>query len=1000
MTILRYLLTTSLFLMSITFSVLAFGQEEADQEELTVTGSRISRPEISSNVPVTVLDRADIERTGLSNLGDILRSTPLVQGSVSNSNVSNGGDGTVKFSLRGIGPARTLILLNGRRIQPMGIGAASSPDLSAIPSAMVERVEVLKDGASAIYGSDAIAGVVNIITRDDFDGAEFSIQGGASAKGDGRQDQASFVGGIQGEKGSVVLSLSMANQHALMMGARGFSFFEIYANSPYVDPSARIEGSSCPLGCEEGGSSAPPWTRFNVPGFGNTTLGPEFWLNHIDGNSVGPAAGFVDGSVDPVYPTQSDWRAFDNDWYNYNPLNYLVSPQKRWNATIHGKYDLGGNDFFKNTTFFTEIMYSNIKSEMRIAPQPLAPLAFYGKDAPYSKDNYYNQTYGPKFSTSYVSNTDGDGGYDLVNGAYVENADGTGAYDISRALDPNGETVTLTDWRRRVVEALGRFEDRDVHNYRVLLGLQGDLGDSGWSWDMTYSFGKNDSAQLLKGYFNLAKVAEQVGPTYTDDTGVLKCGADSSTTIDSSCVPLNIFGVNSITPEMLQYSSGNYNAFVNGLNEQEVFSLNFNGPIAEYAGGTVYMAVGAEARTEYGETINDSLILQSLLTDPSGLNTSGSYSLEEYYAEIILPIYSTAELQFATRTSEYSTFGSNTTSEFGFEIFATDTFTLRGSYSEAFRAPTTPGLYGGQSTTFPEVTDPCAQLGKGDGETKAEYATRLATLPGCSTVGNGYVTDQDQLNALIGGNPNLQPEKAESSTLGFVFTPVDGLDITLDFYQVEIKETIGTYGSQVILDQCATTGSATFCDLITRYEAPPSLKYHVLEIKNLLTNVGEESYNGVDFYMNYDSPDLVNGWNYSLGYLIAYTNKFEETILGTATEYAGTQVEDKFGLIPEIRASGYMTWSKDFLSIEYNLRYIGEAEEENYGGTLWDVDSITYHDVKFNFSIGDNFLVTLGINNILGTEPPFVDSAFNGNTSLENYDMSGQFKYLRLSMSF
>ena len=131
-----------------------------------------------------------------------------------------------------------------------------------------------------------------------------------------------------------------------------------------------------------------------------------------------------------------------------------------------------------------------------------------------------------------------------------------------------------------MVEALGRFEDRDVHNYRVLLGLQGDLGDSGWSWDMTYSFGKNDSAQLLKGYFNLAKVAEQVGPTYTDDTGVLKCGADSSTTIDSSCVPLNIFGVNSITPEMLQYSSGNYNAFVNGLNEQEVFSLNFNGPIA------------------------------------------------------------------------------------------------------------------------------------------------------------------------------------------------------------------------------------------------------------------------------------------------------------------------------------------------------------------------------------------------------------------------------------
>ena len=175
MTYLRNLLLLTVSLSGLTFASFTFAQSDADQEEVVVTGSRIERPEISSNVPVTVLDRADIERTGLSNLGDILRSTPLVQGSVPNSNTSNGGDGTVKFSLRGIGTARTLILLNGRRLQPMGSGAASSPDLSAIPSAMVERVEVLKDGASAIYGSDAIAGVVNIITRDDFDGAELSI---------------------------------------------------------------------------------------------------------------------------------------------------------------------------------------------------------------------------------------------------------------------------------------------------------------------------------------------------------------------------------------------------------------------------------------------------------------------------------------------------------------------------------------------------------------------------------------------------------------------------------------------------------------------------------------------------------------------------------------------------------------------------------------------------------------------------------------------------------
>ena len=994
---LRNLLLLTVSLSGLTFASFTFAQSDADQEEVVVTGSRIERPEISSNVPVTVLDRADIERTGLSNLGDILRSTPLVQGSVSNSNTSNGGDGTVKFSLRGIGTERTLILLNGRRLQPMGTGAASSPDLSAIPSAMVERVEVLKDGASAIYGSDAIAGVVNIITRDDFDGAELSIQGGASQEGDDRMDEMSFVGGIQGERGSAVFSISMAEKHGLLMGARGNSFYEVYAGIEDL-AGTTIPGSNCPDGCDFGGSSAPPWTRVNVPGFGFATLGPEFWqAAGIDGDKVGPQAGYIDQSVAAVYPGQSDWRKFDSDWYNYNPLNWLSSPQKRWNGTFHGKLDLPNFSVFQDTKVFTEVMYSNIKSQSRIAPQPLAPLAFYSKTAVYSKDNYYNQTYGPKFATSYKANEDGEGGYDLVGGEYVANADGEGAFDIVRTLDANGETMDIKDWRRRIVERLGRFDDRDVHNYRVLVGLEGEFGDSGWNWDLTYHYGKNDSAAVAKGYFNLGKVAQQVGPTYTDDSGVLRCGVDKDTTIPAACVPLNIFGVNSVTDEMIAYSSDN--ATVGGLNEQEVTSMNFNGPIAEYDGGTVYMAVGYESRTEYGETLQDSLIIQGLLTDRSGLNTSGAYSLEEVYAEIIVPIYERAELQFATRTSDYSSFGTNTTSEFGFEVFATDTFTLRGSYSEAFRAPSTPALFGGQSTTFPEVTDPCAQKGKGEGETDAEYETRLATLPGCAVVGKGYINEQDQSNELQGGNPALQPESAVSSTLGFVFQPTDGLDLTIDFWQVEIEETISTYGPQVLLDQCAKTGLAVYCGKIDRYDSPVELKNYIKLITNLNENVGEQSYNGVDLYINYDHPDTINGWNMSLGSLVAYTAKYEETILGVATDYAGTQVETKFGLIPNIRANGFMTWSKDIYSIEYAIRYIGPAEETNYGGTKWDVDAVMYHDIRANFDF-DPLTLTFGVNNLFNTEPPFVDTAFNGNTSIENYDVMGSFGYLRLTLRF
>ena len=177
------------------------------------------------------------------------------------------------------------------------------------------------------------------------------------------------------------------------------------------------------------------------------------------------------------------------------------------------------------------------------------------------------------------------------------------------------------------------------------------------------------------------------------------------------------------------------------------------------------------------------------------------------------------------------------------------------------------------------------------------------------------------------------------------------------------------------------------------------MKNYIKLITNLNANVGEQSYNGVDLYINYDHPDTINGWNMSLGSLVAYTAKYEETILGVATDYAGTQVETKFGLIPNIRANGFMTWSKDIYSIEYAIRYIGPAEEENYGGTMWDVDAVMYHDIRASFDF-DPLTLTFGVNNLFNTEPPFVDTAFNGNTSIENYDVMGSFGYLRLTLRF
>ena len=279
-----------------------------------------------------------------------------------------------------------------------------------------------------------------------------------------------------------------------------------------------------------------------------------------------------------------------------------------------------------------------------------------------------------------------DGGYDLVDGAYVVNADGEGTHNRVRTLDAaNGSSVDINDWRRRMVENLGRFDDRDVHNYRVMLALGGEF-DNDWKFDFSYVYGKNDSAAIAGGYFDLSKVAEQVGPTYTDDNGVLKCGADSTTTISDACVPLNIFGQNVVTQEMIDYSS--VDATVQGLNEQRVISAIFNGPVADYDGGTIYAAVGYENRDETGATVQDSLIIDGKLTDRSGLNTSGGYSLEEIFAEFIIPFYDRAELQIAARSSDYSSFGTNTTAELGLEVYMTENSTFRIASSMAYRAQT------------------------------------------------------------------------------------------------------------------------------------------------------------------------------------------------------------------------------------------------------------------------------------------------------------------------
>lgn len=338
-------------------------QEAAGEEIIVVTGSTLDRRELTTAAPVTVLDKADLQSAGMATVGDIIQNLPA-QSNAINAQVNNGGDGATRVNIRGLGANRTLVLLNGRRMVPGGTGADSSVDLNAIPLAVIERVEVLKDGASAVYGSDAIGGVVNIITREDFTGTEIAMYTGASQRGDGFSYDMSFVTGHTGKKGNVIFSAGYQTQRPVFAGDRAFSAYDRTYDFTEPDPSQRTN---------IGGSSATPDGRISA---GTIDFDGD-GIPDGDTSLCGAAACKPDGN--------GGWTPFSSpgDLYNYQPSNYLFTPSQRYNAFAKGHYDLT-----KTSKVFFEGLYINRTSDQQLAPEPFIAAV------PISADSVYNNTGG------------------------------------------------------------------------------------------------------------------------------------------------------------------------------------------------------------------------------------------------------------------------------------------------------------------------------------------------------------------------------------------------------------------------------------------------------------------------------------------------------------------------------------------------------------------------------------------------------------------------------
>ena len=803
-------------------------------EEVVVTGSRIPRGDLNGPSPVAIYDQFAIARSGATSIGQFLREAPAIAGGAQTTAVNNGGSGAQNVSLRGLGSSRTLVLINGRRAPDSSGGNSGLVDLNVIPVAMVERIEMLKDGASAIYGSDAVAGVVNIILRDDFEGLSFSAQTGQSSESDGEKTEWALTFGDANEDSNYIVSVSRVEESETLAGNKSWARqAKFLLGGEWVD----------------GGSSAPPWGRYD-----GQTLGPDY---------TGDGAG---GLRDYSSATDS---------YNYAPVNFQRQPNERWILNVSGGTVVEGLSdvaFLDQTRAFAEIQYIDRESSYALAEQPLAPQAFYGFDAPYSADNAYNIT-----------------------------------------------GVEISDWRRRLVEDGPRTGFDETQTVRVVGGFEGEF-KNGILWEAYFNYGQADSLNNYGPLFNLNKVANAVGPTALDGDGVLRCDTNGDSAFSDAdvaeCVPLNTFGENSITAEMVDYLAFRQNE--TNKYTQEIYSVTLTKPdLFELSGGNVGISGGYLHREDSGRFTPDALVAElaesgAVTGTPSDI-TAGSYEVDEFFVEARLPVLETLEVDLGLRYSDYNTFGDTSNWKVGVQYRPTNDWLIRGSASTSFRAPTISDLYGGAGISFPGVSDPCAS-----------NPTQNCIDDGVPA--DGFVQISTQVRTMVGGSVNVQPEEAETLTAGFVYQPsqVEGLAFAIDYYNIEVTDPITTIGASVILTQCAVSGD--FCDKVERFGPGPN-QGAPRRIDNGTTNAGAIETSGVDLLAEWQGLDTDVG-TFGLRWEATYLLEYDKTQAnGVVVPHDGFFRDDEDGHFAEWRYILSATYAYESWSAQIDYRFIGEVTE-------------------------------------------------------------------------
>ena len=947
----------------------ADGPKQQAGEEIVVTGSRVRRKDLTTPAPVTVLTREQFEQSGKATIGDFLQSLPE-QGNAPNFQLNNGGstysaNGSTNVNLRSLGVGRTLVLVNGRRVVPAGLGASSAVDLNTIPTEAVERIEILKDGASAIYGSDAIGGVVNIITRRNLNATETGVQYGISEHGDAQTFEAHVTTGRKNDSGSFMFSAGFYNQGDSFLRSRDWS-----ANALTYDYNLKQ--------AQPGGSGRTPQGIVSLPSNGDGSAKAGCATNVV--------CNYITTQLDPLHWQQDNfvhdpaaphgWRlATGSDLYNFASVNYLTTPSTRLS------FFSAGDTHYGNVRGFYEASYVQRNSTQNAAPMPLNP-ADYGLTM--SAASLYNPF-----------------GVDLESAG-------------RRLVEFGNRTYSQELATFRVVTG-------------VEGNLSQDFGPlNGWFWEASMNYGRTSGTFTTGGSIRNSRVADVLGPSMIDPaTGKPTCvttAGDISTAIPG-CTPLNMFGGpnnGSIDPAQIGYLG--FTGVSRAFDALYAIDLNATGDLFKIAGDrAVSLAFGYEFRRQSGAQIADPIAASGDSADFNFQSTQGHFTANEAYAELDVPVLANLpgvedlEASAAMRFVDYSTFGTNFTFKAGLRYSPTRDFALRGTYSTAFRAPSISELYLGQSETAPPATDPC----NFDPATADPALVRQCVATGVHASGSGDRGQQELVRQ--GGNTNLQPETAKIFTLGAVFTPTQlkDLSITVDYYHTTVDNLIGPVGSSAILSGCYTGSSGpqnqAECSLITR--DPNSGR--ILFISDTNQNLGTLTTAGIDLAIRYSYGTPVGRFGAVLDG--TWLQTYDRTqALGPVIHGVGTF---DLGALPALKANLGFNWTSAFgLTVGGLVHYIGTFKEcgafDSSSGDFLSAGGLCYAGTNLpSRQVGHNTtldlhasyalqtpvgrtLIVAGMNNVFDQSPQSVYSAPLANSDPGIYDFVGRYVYGRVQQTF